>query len=128
VKRELLKSKVFIRSAKKFVKKSHQIIDDIEETLELLPEDAFYPSLKTHKLKGRLEGSWACSVGYDLRIVFGLYLTGMPLEISAVDGVEQDLTDFRMNRIYSYLLSCLSFNPFNLVQNFAENYSPYHIG
>jgi len=26
--------------------------------------------LKTHKLKGELAGSWACSAGYDLRIVF----------------------------------------------------------
>jgi len=26
--------------------------------------------LKTHKLKGDLQGSWACSGGYDLRIVF----------------------------------------------------------
>jgi len=68
VKRELLKSKAFIRSAKKFIKKSPQIIDDLKETLELLSEDAFYPSLKTHKLKGNLEGSWACSAGYDLRI------------------------------------------------------------
>jgi len=68
VKRELLKSKAFIRSAKKFIKKSPQIIDDIEETLELLSEDAF--SLKTHKLKGNFEGSWACSAGYDLRFVF----------------------------------------------------------
>ncbi|HAI68043.1 MAG TPA: hypothetical protein DCM38_01240 [Gammaproteobacteria bacterium] len=70
MKRELLKSKVFIRSAKKVIKKSPQIIDDIEETLALLSEEAFYPSLKTHKLKGYLEGSWACSAGYDLRIVF----------------------------------------------------------
>jgi len=70
VKRELLKSKTFIRSAKKVIKKSPQIIDDIEETLELLSEDAFYSSLKTHKLKGDLEGSWACSAAYDLRIVF----------------------------------------------------------
>lgn len=36
----------------------------------LLSEDAFHPKLKTHKLKGNLEGSWACSSGYDLRIVF----------------------------------------------------------
>ena len=48
MKRELLKSKAFIRSAKKIIKKSPQIIDDIEEILELLSEDAF--SLKTHKL------------------------------------------------------------------------------
>ncbi|WP_417914692.1 type II toxin-antitoxin system YafQ family toxin [Candidatus Electronema sp. JM] len=36
----------------------------------LLSEDAFHPLLRTHKLKGNLEGSWACSVAYDLRIVF----------------------------------------------------------
>jgi addiction module RelE/StbE family toxin len=70
VKRTLLKSKAFIRSAKKYIKKSPNMIEDIKETLELLSEDAFHPSLKTHKLKGILEGSWACSVGYDLRIVF----------------------------------------------------------
>ncbi|HDL65321.1 MAG TPA: plasmid stabilization protein [Proteobacteria bacterium] len=28
------------------------------------------PRLETHKLKGKLSGSWACSAGYDLRIVF----------------------------------------------------------
>jgi len=26
--------------------------------------------LETHKLKGKLAGSWACEAGYDLRIVF----------------------------------------------------------
>ena len=39
-------------------------------TLELLAADAFHPRLKTHKLKGKLVGSWACSAGYDLRMVF----------------------------------------------------------
>ena len=36
----------------------------------LLAEDAFHPQLQTHKLRGKLRGSWACSAGYDLRIVF----------------------------------------------------------
>lgn len=35
-----------------------------------LADDAFQTALKTHKLKGELAGSWACSAGYDLRIVF----------------------------------------------------------
>lgn len=30
----------------------------------------FHPTLKTHKLKGKLEGRWACSIAYDSRIVF----------------------------------------------------------
>ena len=36
----------------------------------LQAEDAFHPQLRSHKLKGEFAGSWACSVGYDLRIVF----------------------------------------------------------
>jgi len=42
----------------------------IQTVLELLADDAFHPQLRTHKLKGTLDGSWACSVGYDLRIIF----------------------------------------------------------
>jgi len=38
--------------------------------LDELADDAFQTSLRTHKLKGELAGSWACSAGYDLRIVF----------------------------------------------------------
>lgn len=36
----------------------------------MLAEDAFDPRLKTHKLKGKLAGSWAGSGGNDLRVVF----------------------------------------------------------
>ena len=42
----------------------------LQDTLTLLSEDAFHPSLKTHKLKGNFYGLWACSVEYDLRIIF----------------------------------------------------------
>jgi len=38
--------------------------------LRLLVKDPFAPQLETHKLKGKLSGSWACSVDYDLRIIF----------------------------------------------------------
>ena len=43
---------------------------DIAEALRLLVLNPFTPQLETHKLKGKLSGSWACSTGYDLRIVF----------------------------------------------------------
>ncbi len=39
-------------------------------SLKLLVNDPFAPQLETHKLKGKLDGSWACSAGYDLRIIF----------------------------------------------------------
>jgi mRNA-degrading endonuclease YafQ of YafQ-DinJ toxin-antitoxin module len=36
----------------------------------LINTEAFHPYLRTHKLTGSLQGSLACSAGYDLRIVF----------------------------------------------------------
>ena len=46
------------------------VYSDIAEALMLLLVNPFAPQLETHKLKGKLSGSWACSAGYDLRIVF----------------------------------------------------------
>jgi mRNA-degrading endonuclease YafQ of YafQ-DinJ toxin-antitoxin module len=42
----------------------------VEQALRQLAIDPFHPSLESHKLKGKLVGTWACSVTYDLRIVF----------------------------------------------------------
>jgi mRNA-degrading endonuclease YafQ of YafQ-DinJ toxin-antitoxin module len=70
VKRLLLPSKAFVRAARRFTNKHPTVATDIQLTLDLPAEDAFHPQLKTHKLKGKLTGSWACSAGYDLRFVF----------------------------------------------------------
>jgi mRNA interferase YafQ len=66
----LLRSSAFVREARKMVKKHPQIASDIQNTLELLCTEPFHSKLKTHKLKGDLKDSWACSAGYDLRIIF----------------------------------------------------------
>jgi addiction module RelE/StbE family toxin len=66
----LLRSSAFVRSARKIVKKHPELTSDLQSTLELLHLDPFHPRLRTHKLKGELQDSWACSAGYDLRIIF----------------------------------------------------------
>ena len=70
MKRLLLPSTAFIRSARRFARKHPGLAEELRLTLELLSEDAFHPQLKTHKLKGKLASSWACSGGYDVRFVF----------------------------------------------------------
>ena len=70
MKRVLLKSGTFVRTARRLAKKNPPMVDSILEVLNSLESDAFDAPLKTHKLKGELAGSWACSAGYDLRIVF----------------------------------------------------------
>ena len=70
MKRPLLLSSSFVRSVRRLARKNPSVSEDIRAALHLLTGDAFHPMLKTHKLKGKLGSSWACSAGYDLRIVF----------------------------------------------------------
>jgi mRNA-degrading endonuclease YafQ of YafQ-DinJ toxin-antitoxin module len=70
MKRTLVQSAAFVRAARRALKKHPASAASLPATLAALAEDAFLPALKTHKLKGELAGSWACSAGYDLRIVF----------------------------------------------------------
>ena len=66
----LLRSSAFVRQARKIVKKQPNTAENLQEALSLLIRDPFHPQLKTHKLKGDLKDSYACSVEYDLRIIF----------------------------------------------------------
>lgn len=66
----LLRSSAFVRDAKRMLSKRPALANQLRQTLDLLEADPFAANLKTHKLMGELKGSWACSGGYDLRIVF----------------------------------------------------------
>ena len=68
--RKVIPSAAFVRTAKRWLKKHPEDAESFRRTLELLVEDAYHPYLKTHKLKGALAGSWSCSIGHDLRLVF----------------------------------------------------------
>ncbi|MCK4325266.1 type II toxin-antitoxin system mRNA interferase toxin, RelE/StbE family [bacterium] len=68
--RTLIWGKTFKRAFKRTIKKHPDLKEGIEETLKTLTKDPFVPRLETHKLKGELSGSWACSAGYNLRVVF----------------------------------------------------------
>lgn len=54
--RELIPSPAFMRAQRWYLKKHPNAAEDLLLTLELLAADAFHPRLKTHKLKGDLDG------------------------------------------------------------------------
>ena len=60
----------FTRALKKTARRRPDLQEQIEETLRRLSADPFNPLLRTHKLKGDLSGTWACTVEYDCRIIF----------------------------------------------------------
>jgi mRNA interferase YafQ len=65
----LVWDKSFKKAFKRLLKKNPQLQDKVFAVLDLLADDAFTPSLKSHKLTGQLEGLWSCSVAYDCRII-----------------------------------------------------------
>ena len=66
----LLRSPTFARKAKKLLKKQPQLATNLQQTLQLLATDPSLEQLKTHKLKGELQDSYACRLSYELRIIF----------------------------------------------------------
>ena len=78
--RNLVISSSFKRAFKTLIKRQPDLKLKIEETLKLLATDPYHPSLRTHKLKGKLSGAWACSVQYDCRIVFSFQKSQTPEE------------------------------------------------
>ena len=68
--RTLVWDNSFKRAFKRLIRKNSQLKTKIFVVLELLVENPYNPSLKAHKLKGKLEGLWACWVEYDCRIVY----------------------------------------------------------
>jgi mRNA interferase YafQ len=66
----LFSSDKFLKNRKKLIKKNPQLKEKINCVFDLLAEDPFLPSLKSHKLGGRMKDLWSCSVAADCRIIF----------------------------------------------------------
>ena len=67
---ELVLTSRFERAFRRLMGKNPALQTSLEETLRRLAVDVHDPRLKTHHLSGQLKGLYACSAGYDCRIVF----------------------------------------------------------
>jgi addiction module RelE/StbE family toxin len=68
--KSLIWTNKFTKAAKKFIESNPEKIDQFKKVISQLEEDAFDPSLKTHKLKGKMSGMYGCSISFSYRIVF----------------------------------------------------------
>ena len=68
--RTLVWSATFVRAFKRTSRRQPELRARVERALQQLAEDPFDPALRSHKLKGKLAGTWACTVDYDSRILF----------------------------------------------------------
>ncbi|MCL4377060.1 MAG: type II toxin-antitoxin system RelE/ParE family toxin [Actinobacteria bacterium] len=58
----------YLRRVKKFIRLHPDIISQYKKTLELLEVNPFHPSLRLHKLKGKLEKLCSISINISYRI------------------------------------------------------------
>lgn len=64
---EIVISKQF---ARQFRKLDNHLKDEVIEKVEFLKDPANHPSLKVHKLSGRMAEKYSFSVNYKIRVIF----------------------------------------------------------
>lgn len=72
MRRDVVETPGFARALRKFAGRNRKRQDCVAETLLRMGAEVFDPRLRTHGLSGNLDGRYACSCGYDCRIVFEL--------------------------------------------------------
>lgn len=60
----------FKRSYRKRIRKHGHLERLFREKMALFLEEPFEPQLRTHKLSGKLKGTWAFSINDDYRVLF----------------------------------------------------------
>jgi len=65
---KILYTDSYIKKAKKFVKKHPELLSQYEKTLKLLELNPFHPSLRLHKLTGKLSELYSVSINMTYRI------------------------------------------------------------
>ncbi len=58
----------YLKRAKKFFKSHTELISQYEKTLKILEINPFHPSLRLHKLQGKLSDLYSVSVNISCRI------------------------------------------------------------
>ena len=63
-------SRSFLRKYKKLLKQNPRLREKIKNQLSIFQDNPNHPSLRLHKLQGKMITDWSISVGQDLRLIF----------------------------------------------------------
>ena len=73
----------YFKKLKKFIKKHPEVLDRYIKTIELLEVDPYHPSLRIHKLQGKLRIYHSVSTNMKYRIVIDFIINDK--EIISID-------------------------------------------
>lgn len=88
---ELIWDKGFKLTHKKWERKHPELRDQFRDKIKLFISDPFHPSLKTHRLSGKLKGLWSISITYEERLTFEFVDKGMKKVLLVDIGKHKDV-------------------------------------
>jgi mRNA-degrading endonuclease YafQ of YafQ-DinJ toxin-antitoxin module len=74
----------------KFLKKHKNIVPKYKKCIQLLELNPFHPSLRLHKLQGKLDGLYSVSIDMQYRISIEFYIENnriVPIDIGTHDKI-----------------------------------------
>jgi len=89
---EIIYTASYLRRVKKFIKKHPKLISQYEKTLKLLELNPAHPSLRLHKLSGKLSELFSVSINISYRISIYFLIEEdkiIPVDIGSHDEVYQ---------------------------------------
>lgn len=87
---KIIQTDTYFKKLKKFIKKHPDALDRYIKTIEILEVDPFHPSLRLHKLQGKLHDFLSVSINMNYRIVIDFILTEheiIPIDVGTHDEV-----------------------------------------
>lgn len=87
---KIVRTDEYFRKLKKFIKKHPDLLDRYTKTIELLEINPYHPSLRLHKLKGKLQVYYSVSITMKYRIIIDFIIINneiIPIDIGAHEQV-----------------------------------------
>lgn len=79
-----------MKRLKKFIKRHPDMLERYEKTLIILENDPYHPSLRLHKLRGKLQEYFSVSITMEYRMVIDFVIKDeqiIPIDIGSHDEV-----------------------------------------
>lgn len=90
MKYQIIYTNNYNKKAAKFLKKHTELINQYQKTLEMLEINPHHPSLRLHKLKGKLNTFYSISINLSYRITLDFIIQNhqiIPLDIGNHDSI-----------------------------------------
>jgi mRNA-degrading endonuclease YafQ of YafQ-DinJ toxin-antitoxin module len=87
---KIIRTDEYFKKLKKFIKKHPDVLDRYVKMIELLEIDPYHPSLRLHKLKGKLRDYHSVSITMQYRVVIDFIIQDneiIPIDIGTHDEV-----------------------------------------